>query len=95
MRLIMLCMPVRGVRAFRQGKYPGTIGIVHSFTPVNGVDDTVNTGSCAMRIIIATTGFWILPPRRNSVDLLSELSKTYDLSMIKPAQHTDYQRLHR
>ena len=48
-----------GVRAFRQGKYPGTIGIVHSFTPVNGVDDTVNT-RIAMRYADNYCNNWIL-----------------------------------
>ena len=77
-----------GVRAFRQGKYPGTIGIVHSFTPVNGVDDTVNT-RIAMRYADNYCNNWILDTAAKGeipVDLLSELSKTYDLSMIKPAQ---------
>lgn len=30
-----------GVRAFKEGHYKGMIGIVHSFGPVDGIDDTL------------------------------------------------------
>lgn len=73
-----------GVQAFRQGKYSGKIGIVHSFTPVNGVDDTIET-RIAMRYADNYCNNWILDTAAKGeipIDLLSTLSKKYDISFI-------------
>ena len=73
-----------GVKAFREGNYPGKIGIVHSFSPVNGVDDTLAT-KIAMRYADNYSNNWILDTAAKGeipIDLLSTLSKKYDLSMI-------------
>ena len=75
-----------GVKAFREGNYPGNIGIVHSFTPVNGIDDTVET-KIAMRYADNYCNNWILDTAAKgeiSIDLLTALSKIYDISFIKP-----------
>lgn len=77
-----------GVKAFREGGYPGTIGIVHSFTPVNGVDDTLAT-KIAMRYADNYCNNWILDTAAKGeipIDLLSVLSKSFDLSFIQPEQ---------
>ena len=74
-----------GVKAFREGKYHGMIGIVHSFTPVNGVDDTLET-KIAMRYADNYCNNWILDTAAKGefpIDLLTELSKKFDLSFIK------------
>ncbi len=73
-----------GVKAFREGKYPGKIGIVHSFTPINGVDGTLAT-KIAMRYADNYCNNWILDTAAKGeipIDLLTTLSKKYDLSMI-------------
>lgn len=75
-----------GVKAFREGNYPGNIGIVHSFTPVNGIDDTVET-KIAMRYADNYCNNWILDTAAKGeipIDLLTALSKIYDISFIKP-----------
>lgn len=75
-----------GVKAFREGGYPGQIGIVHSFTPVNGVDDTLAT-RIAMRYADNYSNNWILDTAAKGeipIDLLAELSKKYDLSYTSP-----------
>ncbi len=77
-----------GVRAFKESGYPGTVGIVHSFTPVNGVDDTIET-RIAMRYADNYCNNWILDTAAKGeipIDLLSELSKNYDISFMKPEQ---------
>lgn len=74
-----------GVQAFKQGKYSGKVGIVHSFTPVNGVDDTIET-RIAMRYADNYCNNWILDTAAKGeipIDLLSTLSKKYDISFIK------------
>ena len=74
------------IQAFRNGEYPGRIGIVHSFTPVNGVDDTLAT-KIAMRYADNYCNNWILDTAAKGeipIDLLSELSKKFDLSFITP-----------
>lgn len=77
-----------GVKKFREGSYPGEIGIVHSFTPVNGVDTELTT-RIAMRYADNYCNNWILDTAAKGeipIDLLSYLSKNYDLSMITPEQ---------
>lgn len=77
-----------GVRSFRNSGAKGEIGIVHSFTPVNGVDDSIAT-RIAMRYADNYCNNWILDTAAKGeipIDLLSELSKHYDLSMMKPEQ---------
>lgn len=75
-----------GVRAFREGGYQGMIGIVHSYTPVYGVDDDIET-QIAVRYADNFNNNWVLdtavfgePP----IDLIAELAKTYDISCMKP-----------
>lgn len=74
-----------GVRAFRAGGYEGQIGIVHSYTPVYGVDDEIET-QIAVRYADNFNNNWVLdtavfgePP----IDLIAELAKTYDISCMK------------
>lgn len=77
-----------GVKAFREGGYPGDIGIVHSFTPVNGVDDRIET-KIAMRYADNYCNNWILDTAAKGeipIDLVSELSKKYDISFMLPKQ---------
>ena len=74
-----------GVRAFRKGGYKGQIGIVHSFAPVNGVDDTLKT-KIAMRYAGNYANNWVLDTAAKGeipFDLLCVLSQKYDLSFIK------------
>ena len=74
-----------GVRAFRKGGYKGQIGIVHSFAPVNGVDDTLKT-KIAMRYADNYANNWVLDTAAKGeipFDLLRVLSQKYDLSFIK------------
>lgn len=75
-----------GVKAFREGNYDGKVGIVHSFTPVNGVDDTLPT-RIAMRYADNYCNNWILDTAAKGeipIDLLSNLAQRYDLSFITP-----------
>ena len=74
-----------GVRAFKQGGYKGQIGIVHSFGPVNGIDDTLKT-RIAMRFADNYANNWILDTAATGeipFDLLCVLSQKYDLSFMK------------
>lgn len=74
-----------GVKTFKEGGYEGQIGIVHSFTPVNGVDDSLET-RIAMRYADNYCNNWILDTAAKGefpIDLLTELSKHFDLSFIK------------
>lgn len=73
-----------GVKIFKEGGYKGQIGIVHSFTPVNGVDDSLET-RIAMRYADNYCNNWILDTACQGefpIDLLSELNKKFDLSFI-------------
>ena len=77
-----------GVRAFRQGHYKGQIGIVHSFGPVDGIDDSLAT-KIAMRFADNYANNWILDTAAKEkflFDLLCVLSQKYDLSFIKDEQ---------
>ena len=74
-----------GVREFRKGNYKGQIGIVHSFSPVNGVDDTLKT-RIAMRFADNYSNNWVLDTAAKGeipFDLLCVLSQNYDISFIK------------
>lgn len=73
-----------GVKTFRDGGYKGQIGIVHSFTPVNGVDDSLEA-KIAMRYADNYCNNWVLDTAAKGefpIDLLTELSKKFDLSFI-------------
>ncbi|MBQ2231911.1 MAG: glycoside hydrolase family 1 protein [Erysipelotrichaceae bacterium] len=77
-----------GVRAFRQGGYKGQVGIVHSFGPVNGVDDSFRT-KIAMRYADNYANNWILDTAAKGeipFDLLCVLSKDFDISFIRDEQ---------
>lgn len=74
-----------GVRAFKEGHYKGMIGIVHSFGPVDGIDDTLAT-KIAMRFADNYANNWVLDTAAKGeipFDLLCVLSQNYDLSCIK------------
>lgn len=76
-----------GVRAFREGHYEGQIGIVHSFAPVNGVDNSLKT-KIAMRYADNYANNWILDTAVKGefpFDLLCVLSLNHDLSFVKEA----------
>ena len=77
-----------GVRAFRASGRKGTIGIVHSFGPVNGVDDSLKT-RIAMRYADNYANNWVLDTAATGeipFDLLCVLSQKYDLSFIREDQ---------
>ncbi|EIM8286768.1 glycoside hydrolase family 1 protein [Listeria monocytogenes] len=74
-----------GVKAFKEGGYPGQIGIVHSYTPVNGVDESIET-KIAMRYADNYCNNWILDTAALGefpVDLIAELAKSHDISFMK------------
>lgn len=82
----MMLASAMAVREFKLGKYRGQIGIVHSFSPVYGVDGTVKT-RIAMRYADNFFNNWILDTAAAGEipgDLLGELSKVCDLSMMLP-----------
>ena len=55
----MMLASAMAVKEFRQGGYPGQIGIVHSFSPIYGVDSTVET-AIACRYAENFYNNWIL-----------------------------------
>lgn len=74
-----------GVKAFKEGNYPGKIGIVHSYTPVDGVDDTIET-RIAMRYADNYCNNWVLDTAIKGefpIDLISYLSKQFDVHFMK------------
>lgn len=74
-----------GIRAFREGNYPGKIGIVHSYTPVYGIDDTIES-QIAVRYADNFNNNWVLDTAvfgEFPIDLVAELSKKYDMSFMK------------
>lgn len=76
------------VRAFRKGGYQGNIGIVHSYTPVEGVDETIET-KLAMRYADNYSNNWVLDTAvlgEFPIDLIAKLSENYDISFMKPEQ---------
>ena len=75
-----------GVKAFREGGYQGSVGIVHSFGPVDGVDDTLET-RIAMRFADNYANNWVLDTAATGelpIDLLTDLNRRFDLSYITP-----------
>jgi beta-glucosidase len=73
------------VKFFREGKFPGKIGIVHSYTPVDGVDDKLET-KIAVRNADNYCNNWVLDTAALGVipkDLLEKLREKFDLSFIK------------
>lgn len=78
------------VKAFREKSYEGSIGIVHSFSPVYGVDETVET-LIAKRYAENFFNNWITDTAAMGEipgDLLAELSGQCDLSMMRPEDLT-------
>lgn len=72
------------VQAFRAGNYPGQIGVVHSYTPVNGVNDSIET-KIAMRYADNYCNNWILDTAAKGefpIDLVAKLSESYDVSFM-------------
>ena len=83
----MMLASAMTVKAYREGAYDGQIGIVHSFSPVYGVDMTVKT-QIAMRYAENFYNNWILDVAAMGQipgDLLEKLSESCDLSMILPS----------
>ena len=74
------------IQAFRQGGYPGKIGIVHSYTPIDGIDDSLAC-KIAMRYADNYCNNWVLDTAALGefpIDMLGRLSEDYDLSFIQP-----------
>lgn len=74
-----------GVKVFREGGYKGEIGVVHSYTPIDGVDDTIET-QIAMRNADNYSNNWVLDTAilgEFPIDLITRLSNDYDISFIK------------
>ena len=74
------------IQKFRQGKFQGQIGIVHSYSPVDGIDDTIET-KIAMRNADNYANNWVLDTAALGsfpIDLLAKLSETNDISFMKP-----------
>lgn len=74
------------IKVFRENDYPGNIGIVHSYTPVNGVDDTIET-RIAMRYADNYCNNWVLDTTALGeipIDMLGKLAVNHDISYITP-----------
>ncbi len=73
------------IKTFRDGTHKGQIGIVHSYTPVHGVDDSIET-RIAMRNADNYANNWILDTAAKGefpIDLISKLAGKNDISFIK------------
>ena len=82
----MMLASAMAVEAFRAGGYDGQIGIVHSFSPVYTTDTRVES-AIAERFADNFYNNWILDTAALGEipgDLLGELKKTCDLSMMTP-----------
>ena len=82
----MMLASAMAVEAFRAGGYDGQIGIVHSFSPVYTTDTSVES-AIARRFADNFYNNWILDTAALGEipgDLLGELKKTCDLSMMTP-----------
>ena len=82
----MILASAMAVEAFRAGGYDGQIGIVHSFSPVYTMDTRVES-AIAERFADNFYNNWILDTAALGEipgDLLGELKKTCDLSMMTP-----------
>ncbi|MEG2909139.1 MAG: glycoside hydrolase family 1 protein, partial [Erysipelotrichaceae bacterium] len=77
------------IKEFRKAHYQGKIGIVHSYTPVNGVDETIET-KIAMRFADNYCNNWVLDTAALGeipIDLLGKLQDDgHDLSYMKEEQ---------
>lgn len=76
------------VQVFRDGRFQGEIGIVHSFSPVDGIDETLET-RIAMRYADNYCNNWIMDTAAKGeipIDLLADLNKRYDLSFMSSRQ---------
>ncbi|MDF7639508.1 glycoside hydrolase family 1 protein [Lactobacillus sp. ESL0791] len=74
------------VQAFKKLKLSGQIGIVHSYSPVDGVDNTIET-QIAMRNADNYANNWVLDTAALGefpIDLISKLAETCDVSFMKP-----------
>ncbi|MCH2824173.1 family 1 glycosylhydrolase, partial [Listeria monocytogenes] len=74
-----------GVKVFKEGGYPGQIGIVHRYTPVNGIDESIET-KIAMRYADNSCNNWILDTAALGefpVDLIAELAHSHAISFMK------------
>lgn len=74
------------VASFRRGGYKGSVGIVHSFSPVYSLDNSVES-LIAVRHAENFFNNWILDTAASGEipgDLLKELSAVSDLSVMKP-----------
>lgn len=81
------------IRKFRAGHYHGKIGIVHSYSPVDGIDETIET-QIAMRNADNYANNWVLDTAalgKIPIDLISKLAESCDISFIKPACLTTIQ----
>lgn len=75
------------VKLFREMKMKGQIGIVHSYAPIFGVDDSLET-KIAMRKADNYFNNWILDTAIKGeipIDMLGMLNEKYDLSFMKEA----------
>lgn len=82
------------IRKFRAGHYHGKIGIVHSYSPVDGIDETIET-QIAMRNADNYANNWVLDTAalgKIPIDLISKLAESCDISFIKPACLTTIQK---
>lgn len=82
----MMLASAMAVEVFRTGGYDGQIGIVHSFSPVYTTDTSVES-AIARRFADNFYNNWILDTAAIGEipgDLLGELKKTCDLSMMTP-----------
>ena len=73
------------IQKFRQGKFQGQIGIVHSYSPIDGIDDTIET-KIAMRNADNYANNWVLDTAALGsfpIDLIAKLSETNDISFMK------------
>jgi len=73
------------VRTFHEKEYKGEIGIVHSYTPVNGVDDSIET-RIATRYADNYSNNWVLDTAvlgEFPIDLIAKLSEDYDIRFMK------------
>lgn len=82
----MMLANARTVKLYREMGQKGKIGIVHSYAPIFGIDDTLET-RIAMRLADNFYNNWILDVAIKGeipMDLMERLNKDYDLSVIQP-----------
>ena len=82
----MMLANAKAVKLYRSMGKKGEIGIVHSYAPIFGVDDSLET-KIAMRYADNFYNNWILDTAilgEIPMDLLGRLNEKYDLSVIQP-----------